>query len=105
LGAVRLQGNLLRVSLLIDLNERERLDKEGKELREKPLAEHLLSQVEAKLLFHCPEILANHLAPCAGGWDLSCPLTELAEAPDDTALARLPDGNGQWFTATLRVRM
>jgi hypothetical protein len=75
----------------------------NKELRENPLAEHLLSQVEAKLLFHCPEVLANHLAPYAGGWDRPCPLTELAEALDDTALARLPDGNGQWFTATLRV--
>jgi hypothetical protein len=76
----------------------------NKELRENKLAEHLLSQVEAKLPFHCPEVLANHLAPCARRSDLPCPLTELAEAPDDTALARLPDGNGQWFTATLRVR-
>jgi hypothetical protein len=75
----------------------------NKELRENPLAEHLLHRVEAKLLFHCPGILADHLAPCAGGWDRPCPLTELAEALDDTALARLPDGNGQWFTATLRV--
>jgi hypothetical protein len=93
-----------RVSLLIGLNERERLDEGGKELRENLLAEHLLHRVEAKPLFHCPEVLANHLAPYAGGWNLPCPLTELAGAPDDTALARLPDGNGQWFTATLRVR-
>lgn len=75
----------------------------NKELRENPLAEHLLGQVKAKLLFHCPEILANHLTPYAGGWNLPCPLTELAEAPDDTALARLPGGDNGWFTATLRV--
>ena len=52
-------------------NEREWLNEEGRELRENRPAEHLLHRVEARLLFHCPEILANHLAPNEGG---TCPV-------------------------------
>ena len=92
-----------RISLLIDLSEREWLSEDGKELRENSLGESLLNQVETKLLFHCPEILANRLARHTEGWNLPCPLTELAEIPENVALARLPDGNGRWFTATLRA--
>jgi hypothetical protein len=92
-----------RISLLIDLSEQEWLSGDGKELRENGLGESLLNRVETKLLFRCPEILANRLTRHAEGWNLPCPLTELAEIPDGTALARLPDGNGRWFTATLRA--
>jgi len=92
-----------RISLLIDLSEQEWLSGDGKELRENSLGESLLNQVETKLLFRCPEILANRLARHAEGWALPCPLTELAEIPENVALARLPDGNGRWFSATLRA--
>jgi hypothetical protein len=92
-----------RISLLIDLSEQEWLSGDGKELRENSLGESLLNRVETKLLFRCPEILANRLARHTEGWNLPCPLTELAEIPGNVALARLPDGNGRWFTATLRA--
>ena len=92
-----------RISLLIDLSEQEWLSGDGKELRENGLGESLLNQVETRLLFRCPEILADHLKPYTKGWALPCPLTELAEIPENVALARLPDGNGRWFAATLRA--